>query len=131
MIDSSLFTFLATTPGYSVQEGKIDFDRVTPWLWFRRSSTEQERLLSGALCDNFISTFDVEMVDTDIDAVQAACDTLKTDLQTIPPGTVVGNTFCQAVIVADANDDYIPRTVLDTDTGLHVCLFQIKVYHRA
>src|ERR1017187_3013450 len=113
MIDTSVYTWLTAnvTGGYSVQENKIDFDRVLPWVWYRRSSTIQERLLSGAMCDNFETTFDVEFVDTNIDNVQTQCDTIKTALQTITPGSVLGSTFAHAIFVQEHSDDYIPRTI--------------------
>ncbi len=133
MIDSSFYTFLVAnvTSGWTVQEGKLDFDKVNPWVWFRRASTVQERLLSGAACDNFTTDIDVEVVGTDIDAVQTEADTLKYALQTLATPSTVGSTFCHYVEVTDHNDDYIPRSVFNTDTGYHVASFQVRILHRA
>lgn len=133
MIDTSLYTWFAAnvSSGWSVQENKIDFDRVLPWLWFRRSGTIQERLLSGALCDNFETFIDVELVSDNIDAVQSEADSIKTKLQTISPATTVGATFCQAIFCLEHSDDYLPRTIENNDTGLHLATFQLRIFHRA
>jgi len=116
---------------WTIQEGKIDFDRATPWIWFKRSSTIQERLLSGAVTDNFVTEIDVEIVDTDIDCVQAQADNLKTALQAIAPGSMLETTFCMAIFVNEHDDEYISKSVLNTDDGLHVASFSVRIFHRA
>jgi hypothetical protein len=133
MIDSSLYAWLVenVSDGWTVQEGKLDWDRSLPWVWFRRAGTIQERMLGGALVDNFTTDIDVEFVDTDIDAVQTQADSIKTALQTITPGTIVGSTFCHGIFVNEHSDDYIPKTILDTDEGLHLATFSVRIFHRA
>jgi len=135
VIDSSLYQYLDTLlnsgsgPQWSIQEGKIDFTKTAPWVWFRRSSTIQERLLDGTPLDNFTSQFDVEIVSTDIDEVQATTDFIKAGLQSIVY-LVMGETKVFSVSVEDHQDDYVSRTVLDTDEGLHIAALFITFLHR-
>jgi hypothetical protein len=135
VIDSSFFQYLDTLlnsgsgPQWGIQEGKVDFTKSIPWVWFRRSSTIQERLLDGTPLDNFTSQFDVEIVSDDIDEMQATADYIKAELQTIVY-IVMGETKVFSVSVEDHQDDYVSRTVLDTDEGLHIAALFITFLHR-
>ena len=145
MIDTSFYSWLFTwinqehildvsqsaQTGWTVQEAKIDFDKALPWIWFKRSSTIQERMLSGLPIDNFTTDIDVEIVSNDIDETQEEADYIKTALQAIQPGSYLADTFTHAIFVLDHEDNYISKTILNTDEGLHVATFQAKVFHRA
>jgi hypothetical protein len=132
VIDTSLVSWLlANTSGYQVQVSKLDWDRTPPWIWLRRSGTTQETTLSGQLFGNFTSFYDLEMVSTDIDQLETDCDNLKTALQSITPSSTVGTTYVQALFVEDHSDDYIPKSVLNTDAGFFLCALQLQIFHLA
>jgi len=131
MIDTSFFSWLDSQTTWQIQEGKIDTEKDDPFIWFRRASTVQFHLLNGTALDVFTTYFDVEVIGADIDAVQTQADSLKTALQSISPATVVGSTFCKAITVEDHEDDYLSKVVLNTDDGLHLASFSVKIIHRA
>lgn len=81
--------------------------------------------------NNFQSEFDVEVISDDIDEAQNQADAIKTALQSLGAGVTIGTTYCQAIFVELHNDDYISRVVLNTDDGLHVCAFSVRVFHQA
>ena len=130
MIDTSLVTWLlANTSGYQVQVSKLDWDRTPPYIYLRRSSTVAETWLSGQPTGNYVSEYDLEMVSTQVSQLEDDCDTLKNNLMAIPPSSTVGTTYVQAIFIDDHEDDYIPYTVLDTDTGLYLCAIRLQIFH--
>ena len=133
MIDVSFCSWLSSnvSGGFSVQQSKVDFDKTIPFVFFRRASTIQERLMSGVLTDNFETTIDVEVVSTDIDEMESEADSLKTLLQQISPCSLLGNTFTFAIEVMEHSDEYISRVILDSDEGLHLATFSVVIFHRA
>lgn len=44
MIDTSLYTFLASvvTSPFVVEEGKIDFDKAVPFVWFQSATPNKK-----------------------------------------------------------------------------------------
>lgn len=132
MIEASVVSFLqGNTSGYQIQVAKLDFNRTPPWIWLRRSASVQETTLSGATFGNITSTFDLELVNTNAGQLYLDADNLKIALQSITPSSTVGSSYIQALFVDDHSADYIPFTVLDTDTGLYIVALQLQIFHLA
>jgi hypothetical protein len=85
-------------------------------------------MLNGTTTNAFTTDVDLEIVGSDIDAVQSQADSLKTALQIT--ATTVGSTFCMAIFVVGHSDDYVSKTVLDTDEGLHFVALSLRIFHK-
>jgi hypothetical protein len=83
--------------------------------------------LNGVQGDCAETLFDVEVLGYDIDFVQTTADALKTALN----GYIgyFSLDFARAVFVQDHSDDYLPRSMVDDDQGLHVATFQLRIFH--
>ena len=135
-IDIDLLTYLkahitGTVP--TIEQNKLAEDYATsPAIMFVRRPSMQDVLLSGF--PNIAETeYDFEIYGIDIDAVNTLAD------QLVAPYTAggllngfqgaMGTTTVLAAFVSDQADDYTPKVELNTDEGLNVVSFALKIMH--
>lgn len=112
---------------YPVEQNKIAEDySVAPAIMFVRRNQVQDLFLGGQTGLNE-SEYDIEIYGTDIDAVDAAAELLRTPLNGFSGN--MGLTFVYAAFVTDHSDDYTPKVELQTDEGLHVQTFALRLIH--
>ena len=116
-----------TSNQYPVEQNKIAEDySVAPAIMFVRRNQVQDLFLNGNIGINE-SEYDIEIYGTDIDAVDAAAELLRTPLNGFTGN--MGLTFVYAAFVTDHSDDYTPKVELQTDEGLHVQTFALRLIH--
>lgn len=116
-----------TANQYPVEQNKIAEDySVAPAIMFVRRNQVQDLFLNGNTGLNE-SEYDIEIYGTDIDAVDAAAELLRTPLNGFSGS--MGLTFVYAAFVTDHSDDYTPKVELQTDEGLHVQTFALRLIH--
>lgn len=112
---------------YPIEQNKIAEDYNTaPAIMFARRNQVQDLFLNGSTGLNH-SEYDVEIYGTDIDAVDAAAEMLRAPLNGY--AGQMGLTFICASFVTDHSDDYTPKVDLNTDEGLHVQTFALRLIH--
>jgi hypothetical protein len=134
-LDIDLITYLkahlAGPP--PIEQNKIAEDYATnPAIMFIRRPSTQDLLLSGfpSIAE---TEYDFEIYGIDIDAVNTLADEL------VAPYTsggllngfqgAMGSTVVLAAFVSDQADDYTPKVELNTDEGLNVVSFALKIMH--
>lgn len=133
-LDLDLTAYLVSKlPGTPVEQNKLAESYATnPAVYFVRRPSSQDLLLSGAA--NLAETeYDVEVYGIDIDAVNTLADHLTAPVS--GGGYLngfqgaMGSTTVLAAFVEDQADDYTPKVELNTDEGLHVVTFALRILH--
>jgi hypothetical protein len=116
-----------------IEQNKIAEDYSTsPAIMFVRRPSNQDLFLNGT-ADIADTEYDFEVYGTDVDAVNALADSL------VKPASAggllngfqgaMGTTTVLAAFVEDQADDYTPKIELNTDEGLHVVSFLLRILH--
>lgn len=116
-----------------IEQNKIAEDYTSsPAIMFVRRPSNQDLLLGGA-ASMAVTEYDIEVYGTDVDAVNSLADQMTTPVSL---GGVLngfqgkmGTTTVLAAFVEDQADDYTPKVDLNTDEGLHVVSFALKILH--
>lgn len=116
-----------------IEQNKIAEDYATnPAIMFVRRPSNQDLLLNGT--PSIVQTdYDVEVYGLDVDATNTLAD------QLVKPVSIggalngfqgkMGTTTVLAAFVEDEADDYTPKVTLNTDEGLHVVSFALRILH--
>jgi len=132
-IDIDLVTYLQETITSPIEQNKIAEDYTTnPAIMFVRRPSTQDLLLDGS--PSIAETeYDFEIYGIDIDAVESLADSL---VKPVFSGGllngfqgVMGATSVLASFVSDQADDYTPKVEQNTDEGLHVVSFTLRILH--
>lgn len=116
-----------------IEQNKIAEDYTsTPAIMFVRRPSNQDVFLDGSpgLSE---TEYDFEIYGIDIDAVNTLADGLVKPVSSA--GLLngfqgaMGDTEVLAAFVSDQSDDYTPKVDLNTDEGLHVVSFALKIIH--
>jgi hypothetical protein len=123
-IDTDLCTKLATLTGLPTQQNKIDEETSQPFVFFTTLQGNVGLTLRGATT---VATTDytVEITGEDIDVIETKASVLRTLLHGFSGS--MGGTQVKGMFVRDSADDYVPRSVLQTDEGLHVASFTARL----
>jgi acylphosphatase len=127
VIDESFAKHLRTLTTVPVEKGFVSDDKEPPWVYFQRALSNTETDLKGEVSTLTDTTFDVEVVGEDDDAVQTLAAALKAALNGYR-GTMQGAVVLGA-FVADHTDDYRPKSV-DSDDGYFLAAFQVEMTHK-
>ncbi len=107
-----------------VSENYVSEDKGQPRVWWQRSTSNVELLLSGQL--SLVDTnYNVEVFGSDIDATASIADALKSSLHGFRGQ--MGDSFVLGMFVTDHSDEYLPRNI-DTDDGFHGFSFAVQVH---
>lgn len=105
-----------------IAQSTVPQPSVAPYVWFRRSGEDREKLLDGTIA--FIRTrIDVEAVSGDIDQAIALADAIRDALDTHQGA--FGQDAVKLVLVEDKDDDYV--VINNSDDGLHVIALDVLV----
>lgn len=112
---------------YPVEQNKIAEDYTTsPAIMFIRRDSNTDVYLGGSQGLN-TTLFDVEVYGIDVDAVDAVVESIRPALNGFRG--MMGFTTVLGAFVENHNDGYTPKIDLETDDGLHVQTFALKIIH--
>ncbi|MBI3713840.1 MAG: hypothetical protein HY253_12895 [Burkholderiales bacterium] len=106
-----------------IEYGKIVQDTETPFIWYQRSSHNQDVNINGRM---LLATteFDVEVVHTDPMETQTLADSIRTLLHGYQGA--MGDDTVLAMFVTDQSDDYENFNVM-TDDGFYIVAFKVQI----
>ena len=118
-------TAITAVVGTRIHHNVVPQDATRPYLWFRRTSENEELTLDGV----------GELVETEIDLecwaeTDSAADSLGNLTKTRLHGVrgTVGTATVGGMFVNSKDDDYEPRGAY-ADAGMHVVALGVKIWH--
>lgn len=128
-IDIDLAAQMAALTLAPAEQNKLaeDFPQMPAVVFFRRDSA-QDLFLDG-MAGLTTTDFDVEIYGVDVDAVEAMADTLKGPNALHGFRGLMGQSTVLGAFVSDHASDYLAKSDLATDEGLHSATFALLVIH--
>lgn len=118
-------TAVTTLAGTRIHHNRVPQDASRPYVWFRRTSENEELTLDGV----------GELVETDIDlecwaADDSVSDSLASAVKARLHSTrgTVGASTVQGIFVTSKDDDYQPLGNM-SDDGLNCVALAVKIWH--
>ncbi len=126
MIDEDFRAFILDEyPTLNIQQNTNIQSLDEPRIWFQRRSSEQDLMLNDL--GLVTSTFDVEVISSDIETGANITQDLKTLLHGYKGS--FGDSTALLVEWTDHDDDYIYNGIGDGDEGKHISSLQVAVIH--
>lgn len=126
-IDLDFTAYLKSLTPNPVEQNKLAEDYSTsPAVMFVRRSGFTDLFLNGGI-GLTTTEYDVEVYGTDVDAVDTLVETLRPPLNGFMGA--MGQTTVLGGFVEEHSDDYTSKVELNTDEGLHVQTFAVKLIH--
>lgn len=116
---------IAAVVGGKCHDNQVPEQSSLPWIWYRRTGREAERLLDGT--ESIVTTrFAVECAADNPSGAEDLADLVRDRLD--GQAGDIGGFTAKGVFVEDADDDYFPESI-DDEAGAHVTALIVEVLH--
>lgn len=115
---------VTTIVGQRVHQNMVPESSAPPYLWFRRSRTDEPRTLDGGSPSGYEQFFDIECVSEDLSEAQTLAYAVRDRLNNYR-GSFADSTV-KGIFVEDHSDDYVPRSVSSDDVA-HVAALSVQI----
>lgn len=120
-------TSISNKVGLRLCQDAVPQGKPFPFIWYQRTSTENERCLGETTNTPFSHTFAVECISDDINESESLAILVRARCESAACGGPFGDTTVSNVFCEDQAGDYQPKAA-DPNSGEHVAALQVEVY---